>query len=197
MINIEKMHKKMYKLILSSCTIEDIEKINQYIEADKKRILNQDFDIELDCVDDNIFVKAYVDLYRCEVFDRTMYKYEDTYCDMDKIAITISPLYYAEKLVVKKYNELLLAAKQQSSPISDQTKFPVQNWEKHDEVVPVEDCGIKLWPGKEINDFAIESGKEILDTQIEYAKEYVRKKTEKDAKEFFDESKEEGSIEEL
>lgn len=198
MINIEKMHKKMYKLILSSCTIKDIKKINQYIEDDKKRILNQDFDIELDCADDNILVKTYVDLYRCKVFDHTiMYKYENAQYDMDKIAITISPLYYAEKLVVKKYNELLLAAKQQSSPVSDPTEFPVQNWEKHDDVVPVEDCGIKLWPGREINDFAIESGKEILDTQIEYAKEIVREKTEKDAKEFFNESKEEGSTEEL
>ena len=138
MINIEKMHKKMYKLILSSCTIEDIEKINQYIEADKKRILNQDFDIELACADDNILVKTYVDLYRCRVFDRTMYKYENAYYDMDKVAIIISPLYYAEKLVVKKYNELLLAAKhQQSPPVSDQTEFPVKNWEKHDEEIRI------------------------------------------------------------
>lgn len=196
MINIEKMHKKMYKLILSSCTIKDIKKINQYIEDDKKRILNQDFDIELDCADDNIFVKAYVDLYRCKVFDRTIYKYEDAY-DMDKMAIILSPLYYAEKLVVKKYNELLLAAKQQQSPpVSDQTDIPTQEWEKYEKAVPV-DCGVSLWPGKEINDFAIESGKEILDTQIEYAKKQVREKTEKDAKEYFDESKEEGSTEEL
>lgn len=127
MSNIKKMHKRMYKLILSSCNIEDIEKINQYIEDDKKRILNEDFNIEPDCNDDNIFVKRYVELYRCKVFDLTICKYdEDTY-DMDKLAIIISPLYYAEKLLVKKYNELSLAAKQQqqTNPINlGPTEFP-------------------------------------------------------------------------
>ena len=123
MSNIKKMHKRMYKLILSSCNIEDIEKINQYIEDDKKKILNQDFNIEPDCNDDNIFVKRYVELYRCEVFDKTICKYDDDTYNMDKVAIIISPLYYAEKLVVKKYNELLLAAKQQNQtqPVWDQT----------------------------------------------------------------------------
>ena len=127
MSNIKKMHKRMYKLILSSCNIEDIEKINQYIEDDKKKILNQDFNIEPDCNDDNIFVKAYVELYRCEVFDKTICKYDDDTYDIDKVAIVISPLYYAEKLVVKKYNELLLAAKQQNQtqPIDlGPTEFP-------------------------------------------------------------------------
>lgn len=127
MSNIKKMHKKMYKLILSSCNIEDIEKINQYIEDDKKRILNQDFNIEPDCNDDNIFVKRYVELYRCEVFDKTICKYDDDTYDMDKVAIIISPLYYAEKLLVKKYNELSLAAKQQNQtqPIQNQPEFPI------------------------------------------------------------------------
>lgn len=127
MSNIKKMHKRMYKLILSSCNIEDIEKINQYIEDDKKKILSQDFNIEPDCNDDNIFVKAYVELYRCKVFNKTICKYDDDTYDIDKVAIIISPLYYAEKLVVKKYNELALAAKQQNQtqPISDQTEFPM------------------------------------------------------------------------
>lgn len=127
MSNIEKAHKKMYKLILSSCNIEDLEKINQYIEDDKKRLLNQDFNIEPDCNDDNIFVKRYVELYRCKVFDNTICKYDDDAYDMDKLAIIISPLYYAEKLLVKKYNELSLAAKQQqqTQPIDlGPTEFP-------------------------------------------------------------------------
>ena len=127
MSNIKKMHKRMYKLILSSCNIEDIEKINQYIEDDKKRILNQDFNIEPDCNDDNIFVKRYVELYRCEVFDKAICKYDDDTYNMDKVAIIISPLYYAEKLLVKKYNELSLAAKQQNQtqPIQNQPEFPI------------------------------------------------------------------------
>lgn len=117
----------MYKLILSSCNIEDLEKINQYIEDDKKRLLNQDFNIEPDCNDNNIFVKRYVELYRCKVFDNTICKYDDDAYDMDKLAIIISPLYYAEKLLVKKYNELSLAAKQQqqTNPINlGPTEFP-------------------------------------------------------------------------
>ena len=127
MSNIEKAHKKMYKLILSSCNIEDLEKINQYIEDDKKRLLNQDFNIEPDCNDDNILVKRYVELYRCKVFDNTICKYDDDAYDIDKLAIIISPLYYAEKLIVKKYNELSLAAKQQkqTQPIDlGPTEFP-------------------------------------------------------------------------
>lgn len=127
MSNIEKAHKKMYKLILSSCNIEDLEKINQYIEDDKKRLLNQDFNIEPDCNDDNILVKRYVELYRCKVFDNTICKYDDNAYDIDKLAIIISPLYYAEKLIVKKYNELSLAAKQQkqTQPIDlGPTEFP-------------------------------------------------------------------------
>lgn len=127
MSNIEKAYKKMYKLILSSCNIEDLEKINQYIEDDKKRLLNQDFNIEPDCNDDNIFVKRYVELYRCKVFDNTICKYDDDAYDIDKLAIIISPLYYAEKLLVKKYNELSLAAKQQkqTQPIDlGPTEFP-------------------------------------------------------------------------
>ena len=127
MSNIEKAHKKMYKLILSSCNIEDLEKINQYIEDDKKRLLNQDFNIEPDCNDDNIFVKRYVELYRRKVFDNTICKYDDDAYDIDKLAIIISPLYYAEKLIVKKYNELSLAAKQQkqTQPIDlGPTEFP-------------------------------------------------------------------------
>ena len=127
MSNIEKAHKKMYKLILSSCNIEDLEKINQYIEDDKKRLLNQDFNIEPDCNDDNIFVKRYVEMYRCKVFDNTIWKNDDDAYDIDKLAIIISPLYYAEKLIVKKYNELSLAAKQQkqTQPIDlGQTEFP-------------------------------------------------------------------------
>lgn len=127
MSNIEKTYKKMYKLILSSCNIENLEKINQYIEDDKKRLLNQDFNIEPNCNDDNIFVKRYVELYRCKVFDNTICKYDDDAYDMDKLAIIISPLYYAEKLLVKKYNELSLAAKQQkqTKPIDlGPTEFP-------------------------------------------------------------------------
>lgn len=127
MSNIEKAHKKMYKLILSSCNIEDLEKINQYIEDDKKRLLNQDFNIEPDCNDDNILVKRYVELYRCKVFDNTICKYDDDAYDIDKLAIIISPLYYAEKLIVKKYNELSLASKQQkqTQPIDlGPTEFP-------------------------------------------------------------------------
>lgn len=127
MSNIEKAHKKMYKLILSSCNIEDLEKINQYIEDDKKRLLNQDFNIEPDCNDDNILVKRYVELYRCKVFDNTICKYDDDAYYIDKLAIIISPLYYAEKLIVKKYNELSLAAKQQkqTQPIDlGPTEFP-------------------------------------------------------------------------
>ena len=127
MSNIEKTYKKMYKLILSSCNIEDLEKINQYIEDDKKRLLNQDFNIEPNCNDDNIFVKRYVELYRCKVFDNTICKYDDDAYDIDKLAIIISPLYYAEKLLVKKYNELSLAAKQQkqTQPIDlGPTEFP-------------------------------------------------------------------------
>ena len=89
--------------------------------------MNQDFNIEPDCNDDNIFVKRYVELYRCEVFDKTICKYDDDTYDMDKVTIIISPLYYAEKLLVKKYNELSLAAKQQqqTNPINlGPTEFP-------------------------------------------------------------------------